>query len=128
MKVFEKEILKQKIALALILPPLVGAALFAAYMFGHNQGYSQGHSIGAQASVGDSHSEWERSLTGQWVTKVANEEYPKLQQDYNALASEYNELRNAVIQYAGATQYQARQPIHCNSYTYGMGSVSTSCY
>ena len=120
--------MKQKIALALILPPLVGAALFAAYMFGHNQGYSQGHSIGAQASAGDSHSEWEQSLTGQWMTEVANEKYPKLQQDYNALVSECNELRNAVIQYAGATQYQARQPVHCNSYTYGMGSVSTSCY
>jgi uncharacterized protein HemX len=112
---------------ALVLALAVG---FASYLVGHDQGYSQGHRVGNSASQADSHAAWERSLAGRYMTEVINEKYPKLQQDYNALVSDYNQLREAAMQYVGATQYQARQPIYCTSTAYGIDNQfsSTSCY
>ncbi len=54
--------------------------------------------------------------------------YDKVSSDYNDLVNDYNDLRNSVIKYIGSTNYQARQPITCNSYSYGYNSSSTTCY
>lgn len=54
------------------------------------------------------------------------QERNKLREDYNALVDDYNKLRVA----ANALQYQARQPVTCNTNTYfaEYGNITTRCY
>lgn len=109
------------IILTLIIA-LIGCSI-GAYTYGRYQGYSSGYRTGySKAPKPD---------------KFKEEQYDALlsrastaEEQYNGLVTDYNNLRNAVIKYIGATQYQARQPIRCSSHTYGINNnySSTSCY
>lgn len=57
----------------------------------------------------------------------ALKEYEKLINDYNTLVNDYNQLRTVALNYINQTQFQARQPITCNTYSYSY-STTTNCY
>ncbi|AHB42089.1 hypothetical protein RAAC3_TM7C00001G0225 [Candidatus Saccharibacteria bacterium RAAC3_TM7_1] len=54
--------------------------------------------------------------------------YADLSRDYGKLSDKYDTLYNAAKAYVSITPYETRQPVTCNSYTYGMNNLSTTCY
>jgi hypothetical protein len=108
----------------------LSVGLFAAYSYGVDSGTENGRN--AMASEKDKEiTRLNQELSfarSPNVFDTSKTDLVNLRNDYNALVTDYNNLRNAVIQYAGSVSYQARQPITCNSYSYSESSVTTRCY
>lgn len=58
----------------------------------------------------------------------SNASYQELSQSYQALSDNYDKLYQAAQNYVNTPRYVPETPITCNSYGYGMNSVSTTCY
>jgi hypothetical protein len=93
----------------------------ALYQTGHNQGYESGYKKGHDDGY---------SSAPQYGYDFVQEgiAYDGLATKYNTLVSDYNNLRSAAINYVSASQFQARQPITCNTYSTLSGSATTNCY
>ncbi len=59
---------------------------------------------------------------------ISQAAYQELNTSSTRLADDYNELYKAAQNYVEATRYAPKQNYWCNSYTYGMNSLSTYCY
>lgn len=95
-------------------------------------GYASGLQVGmndsqakAQSDLSAARSDADQAAQG---AQQAWESYGDLSADYEELSTNYNNLYSAAKAYVAAPRYTPRQPVTCNSYSYGMNSVSTTCY
>jgi hypothetical protein len=103
-------------ALITLIFLVIAGGTYGGYVSGHKQGVTSGKKIQAIIDKPASDAAW--TLDTQLVS---------LQNQYNELADNYNTLRDSVIQYVGATQYKAAQPINCTSNSIG-NYTYTNCY
>lgn len=103
---------------------LLVAGCVTAFRTGKNQGLAVSRSSKAQVSqLQTENTRLEEAL------KTSISSSFEAADKYNSLVTDYNNLRSAVVKYVGATQYQARAPITCNTYNYSaLDSSTTRCY
>ncbi len=105
------------VAIACLITGLVAG--YIGYYYGQNAGRDSGYSKGYEKGYSD-------VPKNDYMTDFYKQQVDKLTTDYNTLVNDYNNLRS----YYNASQYQARQPISCTSYSYGIESnfINTNCY
>ena len=107
------------ILLSLLVITAVGVG---SYYYGHHEGFASGYAKSKSTFAKPNYyAEQQYPIVLNQLTDLTNK--------YNNLVSDYNSLRSAVIRYVGSTNYQARQPISCTTYTPTYSNLSTTkCY
>jgi len=100
---------------------IVGAlSLLGAYNYVSSIAYANGKKDGAKSATAN--------MVPAISLTAAELEYEKLQDDYNALVTDYNELRDAAVQYVDTTNYKSAT-IRCTTFNNGLtGNSNTTCY
>jgi hypothetical protein len=96
---------------------IVACAAIASYAYGKSEGKNEKNNE-LQSEL----------ITAQESEKSAWSINQELSDTNEKLVDDYNNLRDAVIKYVDTTHYAPRQTLTCNSYSYGMSSVATTCY
>lgn len=114
----------------LVIVTFLGA-YFVGFQYGKSYAYDTGYTEGKRVASDQAVKDYAQNLDS-WSTSPINPlvvENNRLRDDYNSLVVDYNNLRNAAINYVNATTYQPRQTITCRTNTYfaEYGNISTTC-
>lgn len=99
---------------------------FGSYEYGHIQGTKTGKNLGWQSGYDKGH----QAGLAEVGPRISDDEskLSTMADQYNQLSDNYNNLRNAIIQYAGtAGSYKVSTRISCTSNSLG-GYTYTNCY
>ncbi|MDB5165453.1 MAG: hypothetical protein JWM00_343 [Candidatus Saccharibacteria bacterium] len=108
--------MKNKMHYLLICLSLIAGGVLAGYYYGKD--------VGQKETTTKLQPQVSAAKTGE---ETAWRLYRELSTSNEKLVNDYNDLYDAAVNYVNATQYAPRQTVHCNSYSYGMSGVSTTC-
>lgn len=108
--------MKNKAPYLLICLSLIAGGVLAGYYYGREAGKKE--------VTANLQPQLNAAKTGE---ETAWKLYRELNTSNEKLVNDYNKLYDAAVNYVNTTQYAPRQTVHCNSYSYGMSSVSTTC-
>lgn len=115
------------ILLLVLLPVLSAVGFYTGNVRGETNGRQAGYSQGLEEGAAKGYARAEKDME---FTKVSAIKYGELNDQYNDLVTDYNNLREAAIRYVGASSYQPRTPLSCTTNTFGntFGTTYTNCY
>lgn len=115
-----------KVIMVVLSAIVICGVVFGSYEYGHTKGVNTGKNLGWQKGYDKGHYDGLAEVgprISDDETKLSN-----MTSQYNQLSDNYNNLRNAIIQYAGtAGSYKASTHISCTSNDIGNYTYA-NCY